>query len=174
MDNNTPIETWKPIPDFEGYYEASSLGQIRGVDRVVTDSRGGKRSYRERVLKQRVINNGYMVVMLSKHGAYRPRLVHRLILKAFAGVPADDLECRHLNGDPKDNRIENLRWGTRSENSIDQVNHGTHRNTRKTHCKRGHEFTAETTGTNKRGARLCLICRKRTWDEWYARNKKVA
>lgn len=26
-------EIWKPIPDYEGYYEVSSLGNVRSVDR---------------------------------------------------------------------------------------------------------------------------------------------
>jgi HNH endonuclease len=35
------------------------------------------------------------------------------------------MECRHLNGDRADNRLGNLRWGTRMENIADQVRHGT-------------------------------------------------
>ena len=41
------------------------------------------------------------------------------------GPRPEGMECRHLNGDRKDNRIENLRWGTRAENAQDRVIHGT-------------------------------------------------
>jgi hypothetical protein len=55
----------------------------------------------------------------------RPRM-HRVILTAFAGPCPPRMECRHFNGDPLDNRSENLPWGTRSENVMDLVRHGTH------------------------------------------------
>jgi len=124
------LEQWRPIPEFEGLYEASDLGRIRSP-RVM--------------LKQRLNNKGYPVVELSKDGRSRESLVHRQVLLAFQGGPPPGNECRHLNGIPTDNRIENLAWGSHSENAVDQVAHGTHRNTRKISCPRGHEFTPENT-----------------------------
>lgn len=50
--------------------------------------------------------------------------LHRLILLSFAGSCQRDAVCRHLNGDPSDNRIENLRWGTSKQNSADRERHG--------------------------------------------------
>ena len=52
-------------------------------------------------------------------------LVHRLVMLAFDGPQPEGMECRHLNGNPADNRIENLKWGTRKENEADKVSHGT-------------------------------------------------
>lgn len=48
--------------------------------------------------------------------------------------------------------------GTRSENELDKVAAGTHQHARKTHCKRGHEFTPENTRTNAKGYRWCRTC----------------
>lgn len=53
------------------------------------------------------------------------RFVHRLVLEAFVGKCPDKMHARHLNGNPSDNRVENLAWGTRSENMMDRVRHGT-------------------------------------------------
>jgi hypothetical protein len=50
---------------------------------------------------------------------------HKLIALAFHGVPPSDAhEVRHLNGNPLDNRPENLAWGTVAENCSDTVRHG--------------------------------------------------
>lgn len=156
-------EDWQAIPGYEGLYEASSLGRIRSP-RII--------------LKQRLNNMGYPVVELSKNGRSRESLVHRQVIAAFKGAAPAGLECRHLNGDSTDNRIENLEWGTRSENTVDQVVHGTHRNTSKTHCPHGHEFTAENTYIQpSNGGRLCRACAKSDrlklyWKEYYQANKE--
>lgn len=50
--------------------------------------------------------------------------VHRLILEAFVGPRPEGMECRHLNGNSFDNRIDNLKWGTPAENTEDKKAHG--------------------------------------------------
>lgn len=102
-------------------------------------------------------NGRYRLVPLG-HGVVRS--VHTLVLEAFHGPCPDGLQGRHVNGDSHDNRAENLRWGTNSENTLDQVRHGTHRNSRKTHCPRDHEYTAENTYTDPNGQRHCIECRR--------------
>ncbi|KKM63215.1 hypothetical protein LCGC14_1513630, partial [marine sediment metagenome] len=52
--------------------------------------------------------------------------IHRLILETYIGPRPKGMECRHLNGNPADNRFENLCWGTHVENSQDSIKHGTH------------------------------------------------
>lgn len=69
--------------------------------------------------------DGHIRVSLYCKGHQHIRYVHRLILEAFVGPCPDGMECRHANGNPADNRLENLRWGTRSENQRDAVKHGT-------------------------------------------------
>lgn len=51
--------------------------------------------------------------------------VHRLVIQAFRGLAPKGYQCRHLNGNPSDNRIENLQWGTAAENYNDRRGHGT-------------------------------------------------
>ena len=69
---------------------------------------------------------GYLAVSLWKVGD-RPRRirVHTLVLMAFVGPRPDGLECRHLDGNPANNHISNLRWGTHRENQLDRRLHGT-------------------------------------------------
>jgi hypothetical protein len=50
--------------------------------------------------------------------------VHRAVLSAFYGYDPDNIECRHLNDNPKDNTLENLKWGTRLENVADKRRNG--------------------------------------------------
>jgi hypothetical protein len=113
-------EVWKAIPEFEGLYEASNLGRIRSLPRKTrTGSLGG------RILRGDISKHGYSRVTLSRDGKSTRHLLHRLVLLAFIGSPSASHEARHLNGDNKDNRIANLAWGTRSENAMDRVRHGT-------------------------------------------------
>jgi len=68
---------------------------------------------------------GHLYILLSD-GKRRQRLfAHQLVLFAFSGPCPDGMECRHLNGNPKDNRVENLAWGTHKENMQDAKVHGT-------------------------------------------------
>jgi hypothetical protein len=51
-------------------------------------------------------------------------MVHRLVLTAFLGPPLKGAQSRHINGNPADNRLVNLKWGSRSENEADKIMHG--------------------------------------------------
>lgn len=118
-------EIWKPVPGYEGQYEVSDLGRVRSLDRAVIcmgEIKGSYMSLRKgRVLRPGPSNSGHLSVVLGRR---QTRMVHDLVLRAFVGPPSEDHECCHNNGDPSDNRLENLRWGTRSENNIDAVKHG--------------------------------------------------
>jgi len=76
----------------------------------------------QRWLKPTKGNHGYYTVNLG--GGVKS--VHRLVLETFVGPCPEGKETRHLNSNKADNRLENLCWGTRSENQLDAVRHGTH------------------------------------------------
>lgn len=87
------------------------------------------------------------------------RYVHAMVLETYVGPKPPDMNLgRHLNGNSLDNSIENLRWGTYSENELDKVAHGTHQNARKTHCKRQHELSPENVYVTSWGGRQCRAC----------------
>lgn len=120
-------EIWKPIPGFGGWYEASSFGRIRSVDRVVKKMHGSgvmmRQTYKGKILTP-TEDDGYFRVSI---GVDRKRMlvsVHRLILLAFHGDPIVGNVGRHLNGNPRDNRPSNLSWGTHFDNMSDRKAHG--------------------------------------------------
>lgn len=154
-------ERWLPIPGYEGRYEVSNIGRVRSLERMATDSLG-----RQIVIEGRSIKTpqdaGYPHCGLTAHtGRRKTWKVHQLVLLAFVGPrPAGAIHIRHLNGDPTDCRVANLAYGTASQNAYDRVRHGTHNESRKTHCKRGHEFTAKNTYLSPQsGGRVCEKCR---------------
>jgi hypothetical protein len=118
-------ERWADIPGWVGLYQVSDLGRVRSLDRVVTHCRGHRQRVRGRMLKPWVDRDGYHRVQLCRDGETIKHRVHRLVLLAFVGESEPCQECRHLNGDPADNRLENLAWGTKLENSADRLEHGT-------------------------------------------------
>lgn len=155
-------ETWRPVPGYEGMYEVSDVGRVRSVDRVIINRRYGySRHYAGRVLvlvEKRDIPS-YYVVSLHKDGQ-QVQLVHHLVCLAFVGPMPKGMQVRHLNGDSLDNRLCNLSYGTPSENQLDNVRHGTHAHSRKTHCDSGHEFT-DTNTRFAQGRRYCRACEAR-------------
>ena len=87
--------------------------------------------HRGRILKPNASNHdGYLLVVLCNSifpELRQTRFVHELVLTTFVGPrPSKKHECRHLNGDPRDNQLENLAWGTRKQNAQDRIAHGTH------------------------------------------------
>lgn len=97
-------EIWKPIPDCNEYYEISSMGRVR---RVNNDG-----SYRLRKLQ---FKDGNFHVNIYVDGDVSTISVHRTMAKVFLDNPENLPVVYHKNGDPLDNRIENLAWGTRKD-----------------------------------------------------------
>jgi hypothetical protein len=124
-------EEWRDVPEFAGRYQASSLGRVRSLDRLVEHANSRQRLHTRRhtgrVLSPGAYSNGRLFVILrdGQHGYNRQ--VARLVLAAFVGACPPGMECRHLNGNHTDNRIENLAWGTHVENEADKKIHGTGR-----------------------------------------------
>lgn len=70
------------------------------------------------------LKRGHRVVSLSKDHISKKFLIHRLVLETFIGPCPDGLEGCHRNGDPTNNNLSNLRWGTPTSNSDDIKAHG--------------------------------------------------
>ena len=111
------MEFYLPIRGLEGRYAVSASGRIKGLARILSDGR----AWRGREVKAKPGKSGHMHIYLDG----RWWLVHRLVLEAFVGPCPDGKECAHNNGQPDDNRVENLRWDTRKGNHADKRKHGT-------------------------------------------------
>lgn len=99
------------------------MGRVRSLDRKVKGicHYTGKEFYRSikgRVLKPgRYCKNGHVSVVLGCGANGSP--VHQIVMQTFIGTPPSGMEVLHVNGNPTDNRLENLRYGTRTENILD-------------------------------------------------------
>ena len=115
---------WKPVPGFHGY-EVSDAGEVRSWKRgghvpLSSPKHGGWWLIR----RPSFHGGGYPLVTLRRDGRTFIRYVHGLVLLAFKGPAPDGMECLHRDGDPKNNALANLRWGTAKENAADRDNHG--------------------------------------------------
>lgn len=114
-------EKWLPVTGYEGLYEVSDCGRVRGLDK----NRGKIGRIRGKILKQGTFQKGHKHVKLCKDGHQKTTSVHRIVLSAFIGPCPDGMECCHNDGNPANNHINNLRWDTRSNNQYDALLHGT-------------------------------------------------
>lgn len=119
-------EVWKDVSDFVGLYQVSSLGRVRSLDRI-QECYGGRRWPRAgRILKLTAIKGkGYLVCSLVDRTRKRRPYVHELVLTAFVGDRPPDMEGCHNDGNPANNVVGNLRWGTHQSNCLDKKAHGT-------------------------------------------------
>lgn len=121
------MSEWRAVVGYEGLYEVSDDGRVRGVERtevVVIPGRTDARRPREgREVALDV--DRYTTVHLSKNGRARRHGVHRLVLEAFEGPCPDGHEAAHEDGDTSHNWRENLRWKTHADNDADKDRHGT-------------------------------------------------
>lgn len=111
-------ERWLDIPGYEGRYQVSDLGRVRSVDHRVRVSHGATRLMRGRVLKPAGSKRDPHLYVVLGHGAHGSP-VHHLVALAFLGPCPEGCEVRHLDGDPLNNRAENLAYGSRAQNILD-------------------------------------------------------
>lgn len=157
---STQAEQWRDIPTWETRYQVSDQGRVRSKDIRTTDKNGRKWNKTGTIHGTHKKRNGYVYVNLKAAPRKQRRYVHQLVLEAFVGPRPEGAEACHNNGNRADNRLENLRWDTVSENRLDIKRMGRHNEGSKTHCDNGHEFTPENTilyGPNG-DWRRCLAC----------------
>lgn len=108
------MEIWKDIEDYEGIYQVSNLGRIKSLSRNRRFMYGQICKTKEKILKNRIKEDGYVIIGLHKNNKTKMFRVNRLVLQTFVGQ--SKLDCNHKNGIKADNRLDNLEWCTRSEN----------------------------------------------------------
>lgn len=118
------MENWKWIKDYEGRYEVSNVGRVRSY--IIPDSKGELSRRPQIILKQGVHNKGYLLVgLFNGMGGRCTARVHRLVLQEFIGQCPRNMQAAHLDGDPGNNKLDNLQWVTPKENQHHRNDHGT-------------------------------------------------
>lgn len=134
------MELWKPIPGYEGLYDASFDGHIRSApNKTTSNARYPVRVWKSRILRQKVTKNikGRFDarVCLWKDGKEHTYLVSRLVAMTWCDGYSEGLTVNHIDGNPLNNIAENLEWVSLREN----INH------------------AFDNGLNKCNDKVCLI-----------------
>jgi hypothetical protein len=107
------IEIWKPINNFINY-EVSNLGNV-------------KNTLTNKLLKPLPSGSNKMYLSVCLYKNKKPNLfyVHRLVLENFIEKCPENLQCAHLDGNSKNNKLENLKWVTPLENTRHKYIHKT-------------------------------------------------
>lgn len=117
------MEVWKAVHGFEGLYEVSNAGRVRSLDRIVNSKRRSRQKRKGRILRPGKAH--YLNVNLVDGDRRMGTKVHILVLLSFVGPRPAGMEVCHINGNPYDNRLENLKYGTPKENQSHRIAHGT-------------------------------------------------
>lgn len=115
-------EIWKEIPGYEGLYAVSTKGRIKSLDRDILYSNGRVTHYQEKLLSTNKDSKGYLKVHLCDKDKNQKHLfVHRLVALTFIENPNNYPNIDHIDTNPLNNCVENLRWTTQYENMQNEL-----------------------------------------------------
>ena len=108
-------EFWKDVKGYEGQYQVSNLGRVKGLARL--DFRGWR--IKEKIFKLSIASNGYYTVCLTKANKQKTHFVHQLVAVAFLGHTKCNYEAviNHIDFDRLNNRVDNLEVTTQRANT---------------------------------------------------------
>lgn len=102
------MEVWEPIKGYEGLYEISNKGRVKGFK--------VRNAYQEHILKPLFDKDGYCKVNLYKDRKMKRVSVHKLVALTFLGEEEGKQQINHIDGNKENNCVENLEWCTPKEN----------------------------------------------------------
>lgn len=94
-------EIWKDIPGYDGYYQVSNFGRVKSLRKVLKAG----------------LRKGYLYISLRN----KKFNIHRLVAIAFIPNPGNLPETDHIDGNPLNNNVDNLRWVTRQQNELNPI-----------------------------------------------------
>ena len=108
-------DEWKEIPGLPGY-EISIYGDVYFKGDV-----SGKLRRKSGICVQHRNRRGYMTVAINIDGVKKRMFVHRLLAITYIENPENKKEIDHIDGNPSNNSLDNLRWATPKENSNNNI-----------------------------------------------------
>lgn len=119
-------EKWRDILKWEGLYQASNLGRVRSLPRVVIRSNGRPCTVKGRILKSNPNSNGYPSVTMqeSSQGRKVTLPVYQLVMRAFKGLAPTGLEILHGPKGKANSCLTNLSFGTHQQNGLNMLRDG--------------------------------------------------
>lgn len=94
-------EIWKDVPGYDGYYQVSNFGRVKSLRKVLKAG----------------LRKGYLYISLRN----KKFNIHRLVAIAFIPNPGNLPETDHIDGNPLNNNVDNLRWVTRQQNELNPI-----------------------------------------------------
>ena len=114
------MEIWRDIPRYEGLYQVSNFGRVKSLPK--RKGKGVGYATSEKILRHSVNSRGYCNIVLCKNGKTETFALHRLVAENFIDNSLGLPEVDHHDRDKTNNRANNLRWVTRSENNLNRQN----------------------------------------------------
>jgi hypothetical protein len=105
-------EEWRPIPDYNHYYDVSSFGRVRSWLKV---GRGTEKRDQPKILKQTPGGNSYLSVKLWKNNHPKTQFVHQVVARAFYGECKTRQIVSHIDENKYENSVWNLCYESQSE-----------------------------------------------------------
>lgn len=119
---NLTKEIWKSVKDYEKYYEVSNFGNVRSKHRIVKFGPRLREVGKDN-LRKNDNGNSYLQVSFSVQGKHKNKYVHRLVAEAFIPNPLGLPEVNHIDGNKRNNTVNNLEWVTRVQNIDHAISH---------------------------------------------------
>ena len=102
-----PHEEWRPVIGFDGYY-VSNYGRVFNAN-LIRNERKAMKPYEN--------SKGRITITLTKNGKRYKKIIARLVAEAFIPNPENKPEVHHIDGNPRNNNVKNLRWVTKEEHN---------------------------------------------------------
>lgn len=148
------VQEWRPVPGHEGYFEVSSVGNVRSVDRHIVDNGGRRRLIpgRDLTLHRRTKRTAHLAVKLLD----KTVPVEHLVAAAWIGPRKPGQIVRHWDDDPTNNTVSNILYGTYSDNAHDRVRNA--KRTAPARCSRRHLLEPPNLKDASNGKQECRSC----------------
>lgn len=123
-------EIWKPIREYQGYYEVSNLGRVRSITRKIERTNPKNPNikslytYKGKLIPFWITKKGYCRCSLNINGINKNHLVHQLVAREFIDNSGNKKQINHINCVKTDNNVKNLEWVTNYENYLHALENG--------------------------------------------------